>query len=245
MRYRVDELAARCGVTVDTVRFYRARGLLHPPRREGRVAWYDDDHVERLRRIRACKDQGLSLDVIRRLLSGQLEASDAALVAALSSPERSGELLTRAQLAERTGMSPVLLEAVEREGLLAPRTVGGDARYTADDAEAVAAGLAMLEAGVPLSELLDLARRHDEAIRATAVQAVDLFVRFVRDPILGSAASPQDASARLVTAFQQLLDATSSLVTHHYRSVLLALAHARVDTAGSPEPGGRGGATPA
>ncbi|MDP8977211.1 MAG: MerR family transcriptional regulator [Actinomycetota bacterium] len=238
MRYRVDELAARCGVTVDTVHFYRARGLLDPPRREGRVAWYDDDHVERLGRIRAWRDQGLSLDAIQRLLAGQLEASDAALVTALSSPERSGRLLTREELAERTGMSPVLLEAIEREGLLAPRTVAGEARYTADDAEAVRAGLAMLEAGVPLSELLDLARRHDEAIRSTADQAVDLFVRFVRDPILGSATSPQDASARLVTAFQGLLDATSSLVTHHYRSVLLALAHARVDTTEAADPGG-------
>ncbi|MDQ3981976.1 MAG: MerR family DNA-binding transcriptional regulator, partial [Actinomycetota bacterium] len=33
MRYRVDELAARAGVSVDTVRFYQARGLLPQPER--------------------------------------------------------------------------------------------------------------------------------------------------------------------------------------------------------------------
>ncbi len=43
MRYRVDELAAQCGVSVDTVRFYQAKGLLQPGQREGRVSWYSKE----------------------------------------------------------------------------------------------------------------------------------------------------------------------------------------------------------
>ncbi|MEA2499237.1 MAG: hypothetical protein QOH26_1642, partial [Actinomycetota bacterium] len=50
MRYRVDELAGRCGVSVDTIRFYQTKGLLPLPERDGRVGWYGDDHVERLAR---------------------------------------------------------------------------------------------------------------------------------------------------------------------------------------------------
>ena len=53
MRYRVEQLAASCDVSVDTVRFYQSRGLLPQPEREGRVAWYGDDHAERIRRIRS------------------------------------------------------------------------------------------------------------------------------------------------------------------------------------------------
>ncbi|MGH9074678.1 MAG: MerR family transcriptional regulator, partial [Acidimicrobiales bacterium] len=63
---RVDQLAARAEVSVDTIRFYQARGLLPPPRRQGRVAWYDVTHLERLDRIRRLQEQGLSLATIHR-----------------------------------------------------------------------------------------------------------------------------------------------------------------------------------
>ena len=36
--FRVEELARRADASVDTIRFYQKRGLLMPPRREGRVA---------------------------------------------------------------------------------------------------------------------------------------------------------------------------------------------------------------
>ncbi|MFD6811575.1 MerR family DNA-binding transcriptional regulator, partial [Streptomyces anthocyanicus] len=38
--YRMTELAEAAGITVRTLRFYRERGLIPPPRREGRIAWY-------------------------------------------------------------------------------------------------------------------------------------------------------------------------------------------------------------
>src|SRR5438094_227623 len=75
MRYRVDELAARGGVTVDTVRFYQARGLLPPPEREGRVAWYTEDHLERLRRILDLKAKGFTLAVVSRAVRGPIKTS--------------------------------------------------------------------------------------------------------------------------------------------------------------------------
>jgi len=68
MQYRVEELAAAAGIRVDTVRFYQRRGLLDPPRREGRKAWYAPAHLERLRRIRELGDDGFTLRQIARLL---------------------------------------------------------------------------------------------------------------------------------------------------------------------------------
>ena len=46
--WRIDDLAQRAGVAVDTIRYYQSKALLEPPRRQGRVAWYDDGHLERL-----------------------------------------------------------------------------------------------------------------------------------------------------------------------------------------------------
>lgn len=239
MRYRVDELAARCGVSVDTVRYYQGLGLLEPPQREGRAAWYDDGHAGRLQRVRDLKAKGFTLDGIRRLLSGELDAGDEALAAALTDPlvDEDGPqpLLTPDDVATRTGVSPALLQAMEREGLLLPRHSDEGPRYTVGDAEAVAAGLELLDAGVPLGELLDLARRYDAAMRGIADDAVELFARFVRDPIQGSAASEQEASERLVTAFRRMLPATSAVVAHHFRRLLLDRAQSRFTDDGDAE----------
>lgn len=232
MRYRVDQLAARSGVSVDTVRYYQSQGLLPQPEREGRVAWYSEDHLERLQRIRELKGKGFTLGSIRTMLDGDLDAADRALVAAVLGGNGSGgreETLTLEELAERTGVSVTLLEAIEREGLLAPRASEGKARYSAADAEVVKAGLSLLETGLPLSELLALAREHDAAARKTASNAVELFIRFVRDPIRGTAASEEEAAERVIEAFRKMLPATTSLVAHHFRNVLLEQARARVE----------------
>src|SRR3954453_15444834 len=74
VRYRVEQLAASCDVSVDTVRFYQSRGLLPQPEREGRRAWYGDEHAERIRRIRERQGKGLTLAAIRRVLDGDLTA---------------------------------------------------------------------------------------------------------------------------------------------------------------------------
>jgi len=66
--YRIDELSARSGVRIDTIRFYQGKGLLPPPRRDGRIAIYSEEHLDRLRRIRRLLADGLSLQLIRRVL---------------------------------------------------------------------------------------------------------------------------------------------------------------------------------
>lgn len=161
---------------------------------------------------------------------GALDPADAALVAALEAPlpaEGDEAHLTLAELAERSGLSLVLLETLAREGLLLPRVPGDPPRYTLADADAVRAGAALLEAGLPLGELLALAREYDHAMRAVATHAVDLFVRFVRDPVHGSSVDDDEAAERLVGAFRTMLPATASLVGHHVERLLLTAARER------------------
>ncbi|MEA3077749.1 MAG: hypothetical protein QOF60_2657 [Actinomycetota bacterium] len=235
MDYRVEQLAAKADVSVDTVRFYQSRGLLPPPRRQGRVAYYGDEHLDRLARIRTLQGRGLNLATIQRLMAGELDAADEALVTAISSTtatNEEGETFTLEELAERSRIPLGLLRAVLREGLLIPRKLGGLDRFTTADVDAAAAGLRLLEAGLPLPEILDLARTHDRAMRAVAERAVELFDTHVRHPLRTSTLADDEAAARLVDAFLTLLPATTELVTHHFRRTLLAVAQEHIERVG-------------
>ncbi len=89
MELTVDELAARAGVTVRTVRFYATRGLLPPPRLRGRTGLYGPDHLARLELVRELQSLGLTLASIDKHLARiPLDASveDLALQRALLSP---------------------------------------------------------------------------------------------------------------------------------------------------------------
>lgn len=164
--------------------------------------------------------------------SSRLDAPDEALAAALTAPPDGApdatDLVTLDELADAAELSLPLLEALTREGLLLPSATDPD-RYSLADAETVRAGLELVEAGLPLAELLDLARRYDAAMRDVADHAVDLFVRFVRDPVQGTAATEEEAADRLVSAFRTMLPATSRLVADHFRQLLIARARARIE----------------
>src|ERR1700737_5155955 len=112
MEYRIEQLAQAGGVAVDTIRFYQGKGLLESPRREGRVTWYSEAHLDRLRRIRDLQERGFTLTVIRRFLEGELEPSDEALVEAVTAPAPP-ETLTMEELAPRTGGAGPPLAAPE------------------------------------------------------------------------------------------------------------------------------------
>ncbi len=125
-------------------------------------------------------------------------------------------------------MPASLIQAVEREGIKLGRTVGGVERYTASDIEMVRGALRLLEAGLPLGELLSLARDANDAMVKLADRAIELFDEHVRKPIRDTAGSDRAAAAQLVEAFDTLLPAVTNLVANHFRRVLLAEAEARL-----------------
>ncbi len=67
--YTVDDLAQRTDLTPRTIRSYQTQGLLPPPERHGRVAYYDDSHLDRLEEIAELKEEGLSLTSIHGVLT--------------------------------------------------------------------------------------------------------------------------------------------------------------------------------
>lgn len=158
---------------------------------------------------------------------------DAALIEALSTATGSTDTdapgLTVEALAERSGLPPAVVEAVAREGLLHPAPGSDPPRFGEDDLAVLRAGTTLLEAGLPLGELLDLARRTDQTLRELADHAVEVFLHFVRDPVRGTADDADEAADRLVGAFRAMLPATGELVGAHFRRLLVAAARARVE----------------
>jgi DNA-binding transcriptional MerR regulator len=232
VRYRVEQLAAACEVSVDTIRYYQTRGLVPAPTREGRLAWYDERHVERIGEVRELRRRGLTLAAIERVLSDGLDPADADLavaVAAARGEVNEDELLSLEGFASRSGVPASLIQAVEREGIELGRTVDGEVRYTAADIGMVRGALRLLEYGLPLGELLSLARETNAAMVALATRAVELFDEHVRKPIRDTAGSDDAAAAQLVEAFDALLPAVTNLVANHFRRVLLAAAEERLE----------------
>lgn len=70
---RMKELVAQTGASREAIRFYINEGLLPQPRRTSRnMAWYSQEHVSRVRYIRALQEEHfLPLKAIRALLNGQ------------------------------------------------------------------------------------------------------------------------------------------------------------------------------
>ncbi len=244
MRYRVEQLAAACDVSVDTVRYYQSRGLLQAPEREGRLAWYGPEHAERIAEIRSLQRKGLTLAAIRRVVTGELGPADADLAAAVAvargeaaepNEDRAGGSLTLDEFSAMSGVPASLIQAVEREGIRLGRTVDGEERYTAADIDIVRTALRLLEFGLPLPDLLALARDADTAMRGLAERAVDLFDEHVRKPIRDTAGDAEQASAQMVQAFRELLPAVTTLVSHHFRRVLLEAAEEHIEEASDAE----------
>ena len=228
MEYRIEQLARAAGVAVDTIRFYQGKGLLEAPRREGRVTFYGDAHVERLKRIRELQQQGFTLTVIQRFLSGELEPSDEALVAAVTHPS-APQTLTLAELAERSGVAEPLLLSLEQAGLLVPTDDGDEPRYPADDLVAIASGMKLIAAGVPIGSLMELGKDYAAAVDRTARQAVDLFDRHVRERIQAEGGETEAAERRLLQTFNALLEASGILVRHHFQRTLLRAAREHIE----------------
>src|SRR5215216_5055721 len=69
-RLTLSELTAAADVSVRTVRYYIAEGLLPPPEGSGPGSAYTQGHLDRLRLIQRLKEAYLPLKEIRRRLSG-------------------------------------------------------------------------------------------------------------------------------------------------------------------------------
>ncbi|NKQ27917.1 MerR family transcriptional regulator [Streptomyces galbus] len=170
------ELAERAGITVRTLRFYRERGLLSPPRREGRIAWYDDHHLARLRTIAALLERGHTLSGIAELAEALDHGRDVADLLGVAPPtEEEPVRLTPEELAARF------------EGEVTPENLAAalDLGYLGTDGDEIVhisrrlldVSSALVREGIPLAEVLSAGARVRKHADALADLFTDLILR--------------------------------------------------------------------
>jgi DNA-binding transcriptional MerR regulator len=163
--YRMEELARLAGITVRTLRFYRERKLIPPPRREGRIAWYDDHHLARLRTIAALLERGHTLTGIAELAEALDHGRDVADVLGVAPTEEEPVRLTPEELAAR------FEGEVTAENLAAALDLG----YLGTDGDEIVhisrrlldVSSTLVREGIPLAEVLTagkLVREHADAL---------------------------------------------------------------------------------
>src|SRR6478672_4589251 len=132
--WRIDDLAHRAGLTVDTVRFYQREGLLPAGVRVGRSKQYGPEHLDRIQQIRDLQARRFSLAAIKALLESERQD----LVDGIFAGE-GGLSYSLADLVERTGLPNALVERLRTAGLLRdPAEFGRDA-YDATDLDVLRA----------------------------------------------------------------------------------------------------------
>ena len=138
-QWRIDEIAQKAGITVDTIRYYSREGLLPPPERSGRHKLYGPEHLDRLNRIRELQEQRFSLAAIRAFLNVDRPGLEDLFAT-------KGRTYTFDDLVARSGLEPELVARLRDVGLLAdPVSLGHDA-YDDND-------LALLRSVVELREI--------------------------------------------------------------------------------------------
>ncbi|MGW1199991.1 MerR family transcriptional regulator [Streptomyces sp. NPDC002536] len=212
----IDELAARAGMTVRTVRFYGTRGLLPPPEiGPRRVGHYGPEHLSRLALIEELQRQGLTLAAIERYVQGlpaDLSARDLAIhraVVASWTPDAAEET-TREELERRAGRA-LTEEDVDRLAAMdVLERADGDGVFRVDRG-LLGLGVQLLDVPIPLETLLKARTVLVDQARATARELTRLFHDEVWDPervdamkSLSAHMQPMVVQA-LVTAFQRSL----------------------------------------
>jgi DNA-binding transcriptional MerR regulator len=224
----VDELAARAGVTVRTIRFYSTKGLLPPPViGPRRVGHYGREHLSRLGLIEELQHQGMTLAAIERYLEqlpSDLSAHDLAIhraVVASWAPD-SAEDTDLPELERRAGR-PLTDEDLDRLAamgvlLRAEPSAASPATYRVDPG--------LLRLGV---QLLDVPIAHETILAARTVlmehtrSAAHELSRLFRDEVWGPyrerESDPEHVAAmRSLSAHMQPM-VVQALVTAFQRSL--------------------------
>jgi len=184
----IDELSAKVGTTVRTTRYYASLGLIPPPVRRGRVAYYGDAHVARLEMVRALQDHGFTLQAIERYMTSLpagASTEDLALQRAMLTswttepPERvtwrQVEKRARRPLSEDDMLTLVALRAVEpaeSDGEGGDADDGGSATYVL--LPGFDLGVEMLGVEVPTASLVAASEIIDRHMTALADELTEV-----------------------------------------------------------------------
>lgn len=218
----LDELTARVGMSVRTVRFYTAKGLVPPPIRRGRSGYYTAEHVARLELVRELQGHGFTLAAIERYVAGiPAEASpeDLALRRAMLAPWQAEAMteMSRGELEDRAGrpLDEEALGTLRALGIVHPGR-GDQLRVSVSQ---LPVGLGLLDLGMPTDVAVAASEVYAAHGRAVAEELNELFRTRVWPAYKEAGASPDTlrevveklkplSIASLVAAYEAAMDET-------------------------------------
>jgi DNA-binding transcriptional MerR regulator len=221
---RINELAERAGVPTRTIRYYTQQGLLNPPTLRGRVGFYDEGHLDRLRLIKELQEKRfLPLSVIGSVLRHHEQGAsiDTMLVPLdlLYQPRWDATArndFTRTELAAEAGVDVGVVDAAEDMGLLFPTGRGKDRRYTQDDVHMLDVAQRWMDLGIPKS----LGRLYRESLEEISQMQIRAFNQIVVAPLSKQRTTPEDARDRLIEGYQAMASVFEQLVRLLHRKTL-------------------------
>lgn len=183
--FTIDELAARTGMTVRTVRFYAAEGLLPPPERRGRVAYYDARHRLRLDLIRTLQEHGYTLAAIDKVL-GRIPADAPPSVYAVQTAVLAPWLPDQTEEVDRAGLERRVGRRLDDEEIGFLAEVGaleetGESTYRTSSA-ALGHAVELLALPVPVSVLHESSALIGEHATAVAEGLTEIFAKAIWGP---------------------------------------------------------------
>lgn len=214
--WTIDELAREAGTTTRNIRSYQTRGILPPPRMVGRVGYYNESHLARLKYTDNLQDRGFSLAAIACLLEAWEEGKslqdvlgfEEALMAPWSDEEPGHFTLERLhEMFPEVVDQPALLQRAINLGLLRPDKDG----YVAQSPRMIRNGAELVSVGVPLAMALNQYEELAEDLRRIADRFVTVFEEYVWEPFV-SAGMPMDKLPGITDALQRMRPAASSSV---------------------------------
>jgi DNA-binding transcriptional MerR regulator len=201
--WRVDDLAHEAGITVDTIRYYAREGLMPAPTAAGRHKLYGDKHLDRLRKIRELQDRRFSLAAIRAIVDANRPGIDDLFAG-------SGRTFTLAELVERSGVDPELVEQLRGVDLLPDPAEFGRASYDETDLHLLEAIAELQKIGMPAEVLVELGSIYVRNFKVLQREVIDMFAGKTHaewTPELRTAASDLSSeTGRLVPAVDQVLN---------------------------------------
>lgn len=185
----IDELARQGGTTTRNVRAYQTRGVLDPPEIVGRIGYYGDEHLTRLKLISRLQDRGFGLQAINDLLcawdSGANLSDVLGFSDALMEPwtDEVSEAITKEELEglfpEITSNPDLLKQAIELD-LLSEDGEG----YRVSSPRLAKVGAELVSVGIPLSVVLGQAALLKSDTQDIAWRLVAMFGAYVWEPFV-------------------------------------------------------------
>ena len=215
---RIDELAQRAGVPTRTIRYYTQQGLLTSPSLRGRVGYYDEQHLERLRLIKELKEKRyLPLSVIRSVvrhyeagtdLDTMLVPLDMVFAPRWDASDR--REFTRDELALEAGVDVSVVDAAEEMGFLFPTR---QKLYTQDDLHMLEVADEWLKLGLPKS----LGRLYRNSLEKISRMQVRAFDDCVVAPVTQEELPPDVTRDKLMDGYKDMSRVFNQLVgmLHH------------------------------